>query len=350
MQGRHHILLLLLLPLLCAGCALSDTVRRLNTRYGLTQSVGALQAQALEEYTCPDSIRTLYPLTRAHQDEAERYLATALEIGDTTLILQLGRLLGRGDLVLHFAPAADRPARAEGALLIGNYGEALRLSLGDKALTATQAMAHLMLGDTAKAVLLLEKSLDTVAKETGLTALRLLQHLKPSDPTIRERLYRATPLDAEKVYLEILSMAKRPTDKQIIRNYAQRLLDTRNRTTLWEYSTEALSPYLVQHGLFVALYDLQGLLDKQTDTPYRLILQHTEEINLLRSYEAGEVPDPIPHDKPRSFRQRYGSVERVPNWAMTYHRGQSATLPIPLSPKEYQLIRSKISKFFSDRP
>lgn len=345
MRAGHQLSILTLLLCACSSCTMLHRVRTLNERYSTTLAIEGIQAKALTEYTHPDSLRILYPVSRSQQASIERHLSTAIECGDTSQVLQLSRLLGRGDLVLHYAPKRDLQARAEGCLLVGNYGEAHRLATQDSApSTATLAMCHLMIGDTAAALPLLRSVADSGPRDTRLPALRILCHLCPEDTGLRKQLYRATPLDEERDYLDILYLVgdtKASTEE--VQKLAKKLLDEHRASPLWTASAVSICPLLVEHGLFVQLYDIVDLLDSSaaTNYPYTLIQEYQDEVKLLRAYETKAYVT-APQESQRTFRQKYGQITRGPNWAMTYSKGDSAqTLPPPTT-EIYLNIKEKL--------
>lgn len=321
----------------------------LNEQYSLTLAIDELQAKALTEYTHPDSLRTLYPVSRSQKATIERHLAHTIERGDTSQVLQLSRLLGRGDLVLHYAPERDLQARAEGYLLVGNYGEALRLTTQDPApSTATLAMSHLMTGDTVAALPLLRSVADSGPRETRLAALRILCHLCPENTGLRKQLYRSTPLDEERDYLDILYLTNAKTADTEVQRMTKKLLDDHRPSPLWTASAVSICPLLVEHDLFVQLYDIVDLLDdsQPANYPYTLIREYPDEVKLLRAYETKDFAT-APQDTQRTFRQKYGQITRGPNWAMTYSKGEASQTIPPPSTDIYLKIREKLKTVFA---
>lgn len=341
--------ILTLLLCTCSSCTLLHRVRILNERYSLTLAIDELQAKALTEYTHPDSLRTLYPVSRNQKATIERHLAHTIERSDTSQLLQLSRLLGRGDLVLHYAPERDLQARAEGYLLVGNYGAALRLATQDPASsTATLAMCHLMTGDTVAALPLLRSVADSGPREMRLAALRILCHLCPEDTGLRKQLYRATPLDEERDYLDILYLGNAKTADTEVQRMAKKLLDDHRTSPLWTASAVSICPLLVEHGLFVQLYDIVDLLDdsQAVNYPYTLIRGYPDEVKLLRAYETEDFVI-APQETQRTFRQKYGQITRGPNWAMTYSKGESSQTMPPPTTEMYLRVKEKLKMVFA---
>ena len=340
---------LTLLLCTCSSCTLLHRARILNEQYSLTLAIDELQAKAFMEYTHPDSLQTLYPVSRSQKATIERYLAHTIERGDTSQVLQLSHLLGRGDLILHYAPEGDLQARAEGHLLVGNYGEAFRLATQDPApSTATLAMCHLMTGDTVAALPLLRSVADSGPRETRLAALRILCHLCPGDIRLRKQLYRATPLDEERDYLDILYLANAKTADTEVQRMAKKLVDGHRTSPLWTVSAVSICPLLVGHGLFVQLYDIVDLLDdsRPTNYPYTLIREYPDEVKLLRAYETKDFVT-APQETQRTFRQKYGQITRGPNWAMTYSKGEASQTIPPPSTEMYLKIMEKLKTVFA---
>lgn len=341
--------ILTLLLCTCNSCTLLHRARMLNEQYSLTLAIDELQAKALTEYTHPDSLRTLYPVSRSQKATIERYIVHAIERGDTSQVLQLSRLLGRGDLLLHYAPARDLQARAEGYLLVGNYGEALRLATQAPApSTATLAMCHLMTGDTVAALPLLKSTANSGPRETRLAALRILCHLCPENNDLRKQLYRATPLDEERDYLDILDLGNAKTADTEVQRMTKKLLDDRRTSPLWTASAVSICPLLVEHGLFVQLYDIAELLNdsQPANYPYTLIRKYPDEVRLLRAYETKDFVT-APQDTQRTFRQKYGQITRGPNWAMTYSKGEASQTMPPPTTEIYLRVKEKLKTVFA---
>lgn len=349
MRTGRILSILTLLLCTCSSCTLLHRARILNEQYSLTHVIDELQAKAFMEYTHPDSLQTLYPVSRSQKATIEQYLAHTIERGDTSQVLQLSRLLGRGDLILHYAPERDLQARAEGYLLVGNYGAAFRLATQDPApSTATLAMCHLMTGDTVAALPLLRRVADSGPRETRLTALRILCHLCPGDIGLRKQLYRATPLDEERDYLDILYLANAKTADTEVQRMAKKLVDGHRTSPLWTASAVSICPLLVEHGLFVQLYDIVDLLDdsQPANYPYTLIREYPDEVKLLRAYETKDFVT-APQETQRTFRQKYGQITRGPNWAMTYSKGEASQTMPPPSTEMYLKIMEKLKTVFA---
>lgn len=346
MYTLRYIGALLALLMSCCGCALLDRARNINKQHYLDSSLHQLKAKVAKEYHHPDSLHSLHPTTKQYQSEAQQLLAIALDLQDTSRIISVAQLLGRGDLMLHYSRPHSAAIQAEANLLIGNYGEALRLvTSGATIPPETRAMSHLLSGDTLQARPLLDEVAHRGTAPIRLAALRRLQQLYPSDPSYRRRLYRMTDLPAERLYLKILELNREDAAETILTEKATQLLAVPLASPLWRTMAEQLSPLLAAHDLFVPLYDIQEALTRIDPTPtrYSILLEYPLEINRLRAYERPDRPAQTTPSA-SSFRQKYGHITRSPNWAMTFSKNsgrQSAPTP---SPAVYRHLKQRLRR------
>lgn len=303
-----------------------------NERLYLDDRLSALEKTAADALGYKD-IRSPYPMLSDKNTETDELLSTALRLGQKTEIIRLARLLGRGDLVLHFATPRDTLLLAEGFLLSSNSGEALRL-LREMEKSVLYPYALLAEGDTLRALERLEALLvEKIPREPGvmLCLARTRSFLLPQDRSALDLVKKMARTEDERHFLDRKErLLFEPSDGNDLRETASEVLAGKFPRSVREELAGLLLPRLLEQAMLVELYDIWQTLprDAQNDYPYTMLSSLSEEIELLRAFE--QKADAVTsHLDPgsKSFRERYGNISRTPNWGMIYSRSSAFDTP-----------------------
>ena len=335
MRGRGIGFLLCVCPLAAiisvvtlSSCALTRRLRAANEVLYLRERLAEIEKSALggpfRDLIAP------YPVPEFESsqelDELERL---AIETSDTGARLRIARLRADGRTLLRIASPGDTALLAEGYLLTGNAGEALRL-LGGKGEKRLKPFALLLAGDSLRGVRGL-KELALMAPQShseelaGLAAVRILTHLEPEEFQWIDLLKKGTGSDIERQFLGVKKglLASEEDEEKALEKEALSLLYTKklSRSEVKELGA-LLMPSLLKGGLLVELFDLLEAFPNVLGHiyPYSLIRSFPEEVELMRAYESPIRTEFSPGKEADSgsFTALYGQVARTPNWGMTY--------------------------------
>lgn len=368
---------LVLLLLLCSSCGLLQRAREYNAEYDAEHTLRQIERSLEAEPPSGEAIRTLYMI-----DEEGKYRAELLQ-----LLPQLKQRDDRvrvafysGDPMLlqetigvQPKTALDSLCLANHALRAGNWREAMRLSPDDP---ATHAISLLMMGDTLQAVselwMILQAEERLHPRYVRLQAGRkLLEVTAEIDASLFATVAKVAIDLWERFVMRALAGDTSPTndrerafvlclksqsDSTLLRDAARAYLATsaksfeRKRVLLW------LREALLSAGYYPEAEEVQLALpdDEQKSLPYLLLAEYHDEIDLLRRYERmeGEREEAplLFSDYPKgSFRQLWGNVPNVDNWAMRYYAQPIGAVEPPLrrpSHEEYTATREELDRIF----
>lgn len=351
LRGSAIVLLLLLL----SSCSLLQSIEQTNQRRYVHSALDLARRDIAAHV--PDSLPlppTLCPIALHPLPELDRAYDIAYGQGWRDEVIEIAFATQRVDVVLHFA-RENSSEYLNSLLLIGHAAEALRL-IQDQHLDApsSTALAHLLLGDTATATRELKAlsihadspirlracrqlSLLPSGREEGL---RGIVHLSPS---YEERNLAASALG------ELHSLSTLTAHAHLVLSSSP--------SWLREYELLRLRPLLLQQNLWPLLYDVHHALPPKYHStyPYSMLTDYAHEIALLRAYEQPETlpqaTGTIQETSAGSFRELYGNVRNVNNWAMTYHSSETALKDRPNitkrpSKEEYNKVLTTLGDIF----
>lgn len=352
-RGCTVILLLLLL----SSCSFLKSVERINQRQFVRMTLDRAKKDAATHV--PDSLPlplSLYPTIQSLDSDLEKAFEIAYSQAWRSEAIEAAYLSRRHDIVLHYAEEESNEY-LNSLLLIGHPAEAHRLLTRHSSNNniATAAMTCLAEGDTVKAVPLLTSLLKDSSTGIRLSAARHLS-LTPSGRDIGlKTLSDISPNQSERL---LSKQALRPlTTPAEIKAHSDAVLRL-PPSWLREYELLRLRPLLVHAGLWVPLDDVHRALPTKysTDYPYSMLSDFTREIAMLRAYEAPETPL-VPtfiqkENQGTSFRELYGNVQNVNNWAMTYSSGTGPTTTDSThkpTKAEYQKVINMLRDIFQEK-
>ncbi|MCI6279415.1 MAG: hypothetical protein MR609_06470 [Bacteroidales bacterium] len=349
-MGEKVGTILAALACLCvlSSCALTEKARVSNERLFADRRLSEMENEAQRQFgTLQD--RTPYPVLTKKPDDLGDLAGTLMRSGDAAEIVRYARLMGDGRLMLRYAPESDTLLQAEGFLLSGNGGEALRL-LGGKKDSPLYPYALLAVGDTVQTVGAIRALLAPHLKmKPGirLALTRTLSRLLPRDRDILTALSREATNEAEKNYLSLKEeiLFAEPDSATLRESVSLFLTMTIPGDARDELGT-LLMPRLLASGLLVELYDVRRTLSREAGDayPYAQLEWLTDEIETLRAYErADETTFPDTDTGGGSFRERYGDVARITNWGMSYALTSARAAPRPKpSPALYLQVKKRV--------
>lgn len=349
-MGEKVGTILAALACLCtlSSCAFLEKARVSNERLFADRKLSELEDVAQRQFGTLQN-RTPYPVLTKKPDDLGDLAGTLMRSGDASEIVRYARLTGDGLLMLRYAPESDTLLQAEGFLLTGNGGEALRLLTGKKD-SPLYPYALLSVGDTVQTISAIRALLAPHSKlKPGVrhALTRTLSRLLPRDRNILTALSRETTNEAEKNYLSLKEeILFAEPDSATLRESVSLFLTMTIPGNARDELGALLMPRLLDSGLLVELYDVRRTLSRDVGNvyPYAQLEWLTDEIEPLRAYErADETTFPDTDTEGGSFRERYGDVARTPNWGMSYALSSSRTAPRPKpSPGLYLQVKERV--------
>lgn len=328
--------LLFLLP----SCRLLDRVERLNATTYLRTAERDL-ASALRRAPLAAVPAVLYPAAEdAASAEGERAYETARRYGTPADRERIGLLTGHPEE----AARSEDPRRRMTALALAGDTVALARELLLHPDPALSYSLYRLRGDSAEAVGALRTVLadgGRYPREVRRRAAWALTDYPGEELRAVEALSRlgeAAPLREWRLLLE------GPTDEDRLRRLAARLLAETPRGTLLERKLfGTLRDRLWEAALWPEALTLQLRLP---DDRHAAILEYRAEIALLEAYERpDEAPEETRPAKSGSFRDRFGPVRNVNNWAMDYSGYSPAAMApsLRLTEEEYRALRARLT-------
>ena len=334
-----------------SSCTFLEKARVSNERLYLDRRLSELEDVARRQFGSLRN-RTPYPILTEKPDDLGDLALTLTRSGKPSEIVRYARLMGDGLLMLRVAPESDTLLQAEGFLLSGNGGEALRLLEGKKD-SPLYPYALLAVGDTTQAVCVLRAPLEPPSKikpVVRLSLTRTLSELLPRDPGVLSALSRETTNEAEKNYLSLKEkILFTEPDSTALKGFASLFLTMTLPEEARDELGTLLMPRLLSSGLFVELDDVRHALSQAAGNvyPYSQLEWLTDEIEILRAYEGlgGETTTPVTGTEGGSFRERYGDVARTPNWGMSYAPASLRSAPVQKpSPALYHRVKERLRR------
>lgn len=267
---------------------------------------------------------TLYPTAYSDHPELDRAYDLSMAQGWKEETISAAFLSQRYEVVLLYGEESSTEY-LNSLLCIGNYPEAERL-LRVHHITdpATSIMIHLLAGDTARAIEGLKSLADHAPIGIRLNAYRQLTMIPES---YREGLtgleHSATDTGERTLAHTAIHTGSSPRDHAA---YTQQLI-TLPPSWLREYEMLRMRSILLSEKQWTLLYDLHHALPSKylDDYPYNLLDDYAKEIAILRAYETiDNAEKTIPTSENKSghtFREVYGNVGNIDNWAMVYSSG-----------------------------
>ena len=309
----HRWSIFILLVLVLSSCGFLKQVKQTNERLFVKSTIAEARRQS--DLEVPDSLPlpfSLYPTLQRPSPSLEHAFEIAYRNGWRDESIQSAYLSHRYDVVLHLAEETSTEY-LNSLLLIGHPSEAERLlekhSLN---LPTVSSMICLAKGDTIAAVDLLKSLLKSDDKAIRLGAARHLVVLNHPEA------------------LKIVEKEKPVKDEdQSIKSYTKNIIKAAP-SWLRELELVRLRHRLVQDEQWSLLADVQQALPKrQANTyPYLLLESYSNEVAIIKAYEQKDdtsIAIMAPKEtQGNNFREVYGNVSNVNNWAMTYSSGLGA--------------------------
>lgn len=335
----YRLLLIAGILLLATSCRTLGTLREQNERIYLEEQLSGLEHLASETYPLGQRKTPYLLLSRKERSKASGLLSAAFHHGRERETIRLARLLGRGDLLIHLAGEGDTLLLAEGYLLSGNGVEAMRLLKGHDE-SPLYPFALLAMGDTLEAIPHLRRLALSKERVPGLDKRTVPETLialeEPGSAGRRELLALRVRLAKNEVEKRFLSLREEipesPHDRAGgYREETAALISGAFPEEAYDELALMLLPKLLEGEEIVSAYDLWRRLSPEARKvyPYSLFEILEREVEIVRVYEENRAQGeklPIMVSE-GTFRERYGSVARAPNWGMTYAHGSSSRTP-----------------------
>lgn len=333
---------LLLLLILLPSCRLLDRIERLNASTYLRRAerelVSSVRRAPLREVP-----QVLYPVaSEVASGEGHRLYETAQSYSAPETRERIALLTGYPEEVLR---SDDLHRRMVALAMVGDT-TALREQLRLYPDPVLSYSLHRLTGDSVAACRVLVELLAPEGKSyPHVLRLRAAWALTDYPDQAAEGVRALIDLGEEGPLREWLMLLEEPTiGADRLRALTPRLLAESPRGTLLERGVlTALRTRLWEAHLWAEALTLQLRLP---DEAHEEILRYRREIELLEAYERPTAPEEAPTREGRGFRERFGPVRNVNNWAMNYSGYSPSALSSTrrLTADEYRLLHDRITR------
>lgn len=316
----------------------------------------------------------LVDLANKHSEVLSQLAETATK--GSPEFLMIAQLRGDGESLVKWSE--DSKLIAQGHLMMGNWVEAQRMNLQDP---ATDAMIFLAQGDTLQAISVLQHliSQKDITRMIRLNGARQLCELVPDSyqglnqimmltANPWEQFMANTLLDyqagremrydkndrRQEIFVKSLE-AKRSGDTKKLKDVGRMIMRERGGMPLGEKMTKSLRHDFLKNNLYPEALEMHSALPlmAQREYPYSLLNEYSAEIAALRNYEEDSKKSTIDTrilrktNEGGSFRNQWGSVKNVDNWALVYASDLShgqATSNQSLTKEQYDALCLQLIK------
>lgn len=333
---------LLLLLILLSSCRLLDRIERLNASTYLRRAerelVSSVRRAPLREVPV-----VLYPVASEEASgEGARLYETARLYGSVESRERVALLTGHPEEVLR----SDDPHRRMVALAMVGDTTALRRMLEAHPDPILSYSLRRLTGDSVAAYRSLTALLSPEGKSLPLEVRRRAAWALTDYPAhAAEGVQALLDLGEQGPLREWLRLLEEPaTGSLLLRAETPRLLAEVSRGTLLERGLlSALRDRLWEARLWPEALTVQLRLP---DEAHGAILKYRREIELLEAYERPAALEEGPTREGRGFRERFGPVRNVNNWAMNYsgYSPSTASTTQRLTADEYRRLHDRVTR------
>lgn len=333
---------LLLVLVLLPSCRLLDRIERLNASTYLRRAERELSS-SVRRAPLREVPVVLYPVAseEASGEEARLY-ETARHYGSVESRERVALLTGHPEEVLR----SDDPHRRMVALAMVGDSVALRRMLEAHPDPILSYSLHRLTGDSVAAYRSLTALLSPEGKSLPLEVRRRAAWALTDYPAhAAEGVQALIDLGEQGPLREWLMLLEEPDiDPDRLRALTPRLLAEARRGALLEQGLlSALRTRLWESHLWPEALTLQTRLP---DEGHGEILRYKREIEMLEAYERPVALEEGPTREGRGFRERFGPVRNVNNWAMNYsgYSPSTAVSTRRLTAEEYTQLQDRITR------